>query len=335
MAPAVPTIASGAIRKLIDAARDMGADTGVLLAEAGVDPRAVDDRDARVPIVSLHALWNAILRDTPKASTAVFDATPYTPGDYGLVGFVVMNSATLGEALTHMVRYIGLWTDDPAFQLEDGVVSIAYRERFADSAGLRVSTEAAPVEILHGARIATQKPITPVVVRFSHGAPNDVSAHEKFFGCPVLFEQKDIAMVFRQEDLALPLPKADPQLGAFLREMANQALSARVVGEPSVLDKIRAIVAEELQKGVPALEIVAQRLAMSDRTLRRRLEENGTSFRAVLDDTRADLARKYVRDKRLPLSEVAFMLGFSEPSTFHRAFKRWTKTTPSLWRARE
>ena len=94
------------------------------------------------------------------------------------------------------------------------------------------------------------------------------------------------------------------------------------------LDRIRQILAEEMQKGVPALEQVARRLGTGERTLRRRLEENGTSFRALLDETRAELARGYVSDRDLPLCEVAFLLGFSEPSAFYRAFKRWTDTTP-------
>jgi AraC-like DNA-binding protein len=115
--------------------------------------------------------------------------------------------------------------------------------------------------------------------------------------------------------------------------MANQALAKRA-SEPSPLDRIREIIAEELVRGEPSLERVAKRMATSGRTLRRRLEENGTTFRALLDAARADLARSYVQDRRISLSEVAFMIGFSEPSAFNRAFKRWTDTTPAAWRAR-
>ena len=334
MASSVATIASGAIQKLISALPDMGIDPAPLLAETGIESSVVADRDARVPIEKLHALWNAILLLRAPQHTALHVAERYTPSDYGLVGFVAMNSATLGEALRHIVRYSGLWMDDPVVHLEGCVVSVAYGGHYADSAGLRVATESAPAEILNGARVATQQTITPVEVRFAHAAPRDDSAYNKFFGCPVLFAQRDIAMVLRPEDLALPLPKADAQLGAFLRDMANQRASVAHAGEESALDRVRAIVGEELQQGVPSFEIVARRLAMSDRTLRRRLEQNGTSFRALVDETRAGLARRYVRDKRLPLSEVAFMLGFSEPSAFHRAFKRWTDTTPSIWRSR-
>ncbi|HSQ62160.1 MAG TPA: AraC family transcriptional regulator [Polyangiaceae bacterium] len=331
----MPTIASGAIQKLIAAIEEMGFDPAPLLAEAGIDRDVAADRDARVPVERLHRLWDATVRTAPRAEAAVLGAERYSPGDYGLVGFVAMNSASLGEAMRHMVRYVGLWTDEPGMRLQgDGTLSIAYRSHFEDSPGKRLAMEAAAAEITNGARMVTQKPLTPREVRFAHRAPRDVSGHAAFFGCPVRFGQPDTSVIFRPEDMALPLPKADAQLGAFLREMANQALRERAGGEPSSIDTIREIVAHELQKGVPSLSAVARRMATSERTLRRRLEESGTSFRALLDQTRADLARQYVRDMRLPLSEVAFMLGFSEPSAFHRAFKRWTDTTPALWRAR-
>ena len=262
-------------------------------------------------------------------------AEQYSPGDYGLVGFVAMNSTTLGEAVRHAVRYLGLWTDEPGIELgNDGTLTIAYRTRFADRLGLRLATEATPAELLNGARLLTGQRITPLGVRFSHPAPADTSAHRAFFGCPVEFNAPDIAMQLDPADLALPLPRADAQLGAYLRSLANQALEQRGGSEPGELGRIREIIAEELQRGVPTLGVVAKHLAVSERTLRRRLEAEGSSFRLLLDRTRAELAETYVRDKRLPLSEVAFLLGFSEPSAFHRAFKRWTDSTPSAWRAR-
>ena len=330
-----PTISSGAIQKLIITIEEMVGDPAPLLAEAGIERSVAQDPDARIPVEKLHRLWDATVHAAPRAEAAVLGAERYSPGDYGLVGFVAMNSATLGEAVGHMVRYVGLWTDEPDMRLrDDGTIAIAYKTSFEDSPGSRLAIEAAAAEITNGARMVTQQPIKPREVRFAHRAPRDVSGHEVYFGCPVRFAQRDTALVFRAEDLALPLPKADAQLGAYLREMANDALRKRPGDAPSPLATIREIIAQELQKGEPSLKVVARRMATSERTLRRRLEENGTSFRSLLDGTRAELAREYVRDKRLPLSEVAFMLGFSEPSAFHRAFKRWTDTTPALWRAK-
>ena len=328
-----PTIASGAIRKLLAVLGEHGHAPGPFLAEVGLDPAVAADQDARVPLEKLHALWEVLDRVLPRAQNPAF-AKRYAPGDYGLVGFVAMNTATLGEGLAHVVRYLGLWTDDPAVELHaDGTLAVVYQARFADRLGLHLATEAAPAEILHGARQLTQTWITPRRVCFPHAAPADLRPYEAFFGCPVRFGASTCAMALRPEDLALPLPRADAQLGAFLRKMANEALEKRGGGPLSPPEAIRRIIAEELPRGLPTLDLVARRMGTSERTLRRRLDDDGTSFRALLDETRAELARSFVRDRRLPLSEVAFLLGFSEPSAFHRAFRRWTDTTPSAYRA--
>ncbi len=330
-----PTIASGAVRKMRAALADAGVDPAAFFAGVGLDPAVVADPDGRVPLEKLHALWEAAVRVLPRADASVLAAERYSPGDYGLVGFIAMNSATLREGIRDVVRYVGLWTDDPGMALhDDGTLAVAYRTPFADRPGLRLATEATLAELLHGARLLTQTRITPREVRFRHGAPADLSAHAALFGCAVRFGASDDAMVLGREDLALPLPKADPQLGAYLRTLANEALEKRAGAETSPLHRVREVLAEELQKGLPSIGRVARRVATSERTLRRRLEANGGSFRALLDETRAELARSYVSDVRLPLSEVAFLLGFSERSAFNRAFKRWTDATPSEWRAR-
>jgi len=330
-----PTIASGAIRKLLAVFEEEGVDPTPHLSATGIDPALVADQDARIPLERLHALWEAAMRVAPRPDAALRGAERYSPGDYGLVGFVAMNSATLEEAIRHAMRYMGLWTDDPGLGLrDDGTLTITYRTPFADRPGLRLATEATPAELLHSARLLTQQRIAPIEVRFVHSAPPDVTAHEVYFGCPVRFGAEDNAMRLSPDDLRLPMLKADAQLGAYLRSVANQALEKHGGAEETELARIRELIAEDLQKGVPTLDQIAKRLCTSGRTLRRRLEAEGTSFRALLDQTRSELARSYVRDKRLPLSEVAFLLGFSEPSAFHRAFKRWTDSTPNAWRAR-
>jgi len=324
------TISSGAIRKLLNALDEQGIDPAPLAAEAGIDPAVASDRDARVPVVALHALWDAAHRRAPRWDGALLGATRYAPGDYGLMGFVSMNSATLAEALHQAARYLALWTDDPSMVLEaDGTLRVLHRARYLDGPGFRLATEAALAEVLHGARVATGTRLTPAEVRFAHPAPPDVSAHDEFFGVKVLFGQPTTALRFTAAQLATALPRADAQLATFLRGLADDALARRDPGEESPLHRARAMIAEELRTGVPELGTIARRLAVSERTLRRRLSEEETSFRRLLDETRADLARSYVRDRRIPLTEVAFLLGFSDPSAFHRAFRRWTGSTPA------
>ncbi len=328
-----PSISSGAIRKLLTALEQHGVESRSLAREAGIDPTLVADNDARVPIEQLHLLWELALARIARPDAALLGAMRYAPGDYGLVGFVAMNCATLGESLSQAVRFLALWTDDPSMTIApDGTLSVVYATPFADRPGLWMANEAALAEIVHGARVATGTELAPIEVRFAHAAPPDTSAHDAFFGTKVAFGQSTTHVRFTAAQLATPLPKADAQLGTFLRALASDALARRPVREPSPLDRARKLIAEELQSGVPELPTIARRLAVSERTLRRRLAEEATSFRALLDETRGDLARGYVVDPRIPLTEVAFLLGFSDPSAFHRAFRRWTGATPAEYR---
>jgi AraC-like DNA-binding protein len=319
---------------MFETLRESGIDPAPIAAEAGIEVEIGADPDQRVPLETLHTLWEATLRRYPRTDGALLGAQRYRPGDYGLVGFVCMNSATLGEALGHAVRYLHLWTDDPGMRLDDeGTVHLQYRTSFPDRLGVRCATEATLAELVHGARLVTAAPIALADVWFAHPGPHDRSAHESFFGCPVRFRAGSTGMRFHLEQLATRLPLADAQLGAFLRKLANEALARKTGQSESPLDQVRKLIAEELQRGVPSLGGIAHRLAVSERTLRRRLQDEGTTFRELLEETRAQIARSYIRDRRLPLSEVAFLLGFSEPSAFHRAFKRWTGATPAAYRA--
>ncbi len=329
----VPTIASGALRKLLAALSKHGVRPEEALTPLGLDARAVDDPDGRVPIERLHAAWDLFFERAPAVD--VVHETMYEPGDYGLVGFVAMSSATLEEALGHVVRFLSLWTDDPALDLApDGTMSVYYRHVFRDSNGARAATEDAPIELIHGVRQLSQRRVVPRLVTFRHPAPRHAAALMEHFGCEVRYSAPRCTMVLRPADLAVPLPRADVHLAAFLQKTAKEALERRGATDETPLTRVREILAEELQRGAPSIGQVARRCASTERTLRRRLEENGTTFRDLLDDTRARLAQGYLADRQMPLTQVAFLVGFSEPSTFYRAFKRWTGLTPAAFRAR-
>ncbi|MCC6747592.1 MAG: AraC family transcriptional regulator [Deltaproteobacteria bacterium] len=333
MASSVPTISSGALKKLLVTASELGIPSEALCAATGFDASVCDDADARVPLPMLHALWEAVIAGCPRPDVALQPATRFQPGDYGLVGFVCMNCANLGDTLRLVTRYLRLWTDDPALELrEDGRMEVIYRTPFPDRPGLRCTAESTLAELLHSVRLVTQQNLIPLEVCFTHPGPEDTSGHDAFFGVQVRFGQPTIHLRFSHEQLATALPRADEQLGMFLRGLANDALARKAPATTSLLEQARRAVAEALPHEIPSLPELAKRMAVSERTLRRRLHEEGTTFRALLDETRSHLARSYVGDRRLPIAEVAFLLGFSEPSAFHRAFRRWTGMTPASYR---
>ena len=332
MSRSVPTISVGAIAKLLQTLPGLGVDSAAACAEAHFDCGVLGEKDARVPLVELYALWEAVLARLARPDAALLVAQRYAPSDYGLVGFVCMNCATLGEALHHVGRYLTLWASEPSVRLSEGaVLEVTYRRPVPDRPGLRLATEAALAEILNGARLLIDGDLAPVEVCCSHPGPASRVAHEAFFKAPVRFGQPATLMRFTPAQLASPLARADPQLAAFLASLAEQGL-AKAEEAGSLIDQLRKLLAEVLPKGMPELGAVARRLAMSERTLRRRLDDEGTSFRELLDETRAELARGYLRNKDIALSEVAFLLGFSEASAFHRAFRRWCGQTPVQYR---
>jgi AraC-like DNA-binding protein len=308
---------------------------------AGVEPALVptlaieadDAMEARVPIERFYELWAALMRATREPGLPMRMVETITSHDYDPIGFACMTRATLGEALQQALRFARVWRDagwsNVTITDEAATLEVDAEEPHL---GARVSRESMLAELLHGARTLTGVRFAPLMVRFRHDPPPDVAEHQRFFGGPIEWSAPRTELVIDAKLLNLPLVKADPALAAYFERHSMELLS-RFAAEPDGVEyRLRRVLAEELRAGEPTLEAIAPRLAMSARTLRRRLQEAGTSYREVLDATRAELAKRYLADAALPVGAVSFMLGFSEPSTFHRAFKRWTGMTPAQFR---
>src|SRR5262249_43450246 len=172
---------------------------------------------------------------------------------------------------------------------------------------------------------------TPLQIRFPHAAPSDLSEHRRVFGCPLEFGSKCSELVFSREVLDLTMVKADADLQAILDAQVLAALE-QLPRVEATTETVRRHLPAELCHGPPTLEQIAPRMNMSPRTLHRRLDEESTSFRQILAEVRRELATRHLSERRLAIGEIAFLLGFSEPSAFHRAFKRWTGYAPLAYR---
>jgi AraC-like DNA-binding protein len=170
-----------------------------------------------------------------------------------------------------------------------------------------------------------------VEAAFQHPAPANAARYQQVLRCPVHFNQPEVRLVVRRELFDRPLRRPDPGLFQYLEQHA-QTLDARLAERRSLSDQVRERLLGGLREGEPQQVGVARLLGMSERTLQRRLRDEGTTFAALLDDVRAEAARMYLRDPRLAVFEVAFLLGFSEASAFNRAFRRWTGSSPSDFR---
>jgi AraC-like DNA-binding protein len=180
-------------------------------------------------------------------------------------------------------------------------------------------------------RTATGIDWAPLEVRFAHAEPNNVCEHARFFSAPVRFACGENALVLPTPRLDTPCVRADPALLAVLDRYAADRL-ARAPQTHTLADRVRTTLAEQLVGTEPGVARLAARLRMSVRTLNRTLAAEGTTYRALLDQLRHELAARNLADDRVSIAEIAFLLGFSELSSFYRAFKRWTGCTPVEFR---
>jgi AraC-like DNA-binding protein len=202
----------------------------------------------------------------------------------------------------------------------------------APFAQLREPVEAQAAALVASMQVLTGRRVKPVSVALTHAAPASQKRHAEFFGCPICWSAPLLEVVFEASLLALPLPRSDPRIFGYLGRRVEE-LSARVERETTSNQARRAIGAA-LAEGEPKLADIAKLLGLSERSLHRRLQEEGLSFATLVDDARRARALLLLEDPALSMGEIAFLLGYSEPSAFFRAFRRWTGDTPRAFRQR-
>lgn len=328
------TVATTSSRALVAACRTLGVDTDTLLVDVGISSQQLDDPDARLPGEAVAALFRqALLRagdpDLPlRAATAV----PF--GAYQVIDFLAASAPTVGEGLVRVARYFPLINSTAELRIHDAGESLSLELATPlDPAGApRPYAEyALAVTFLH-CRHAAAFDWPLVEARFVFAAPPVGSAHERVFTCPVRFSQKRNELVVTRQVWDSPTRGgASSELLRLLEQHADQSVASLRGSEP-VQSSVTRLLVRALGGGEPTLESVAKQLHLSPRTLQRKLQAEGSSFAEVLDRTRRATARVYVQRPELALTEVAYLLGFSEHSAFTRAFQRWYGVAPSRYR---
>ena len=310
-----------------------GYDSTAFLKSNGVDPSIFQDPEARLPHGVAISLWTAAGRLTNDPNLGLHVAAGIRPGTYGVLDYAVRTCETLEEGLRRLALYHRFLHDVAETRLsEDRNRAMLSHHLPLPGGAPRPVSECVAAGWLLASRQATGLNFIPLEVRFPHRAPDDISEHEQLFGCKLQFGWERTELVFARELLNATLVKADPALQAILEAQLVDLIQKLPKAEATT-DAVRRHLASELAKGQPTLEQIAPRLRMSSRTLRRHLDEEGTSFREILNDVRRELASRYLLEGRLAIGEIAFLLGFSEPSAFHRAFKQWTGHAPHAYRA--
>ena len=323
----------GPVLAIPDVLANLGVNPQRVFAQAGVDPRVFEDPESRASLDTLGNLLETCIALTGCAHLGLLVGERFEVKGFGPLGYLMKNSATLGDALRSLLLHLHL--DDAGgapLLLASGSSSVilGYSIYRHDTRGVDLILDAVVViayRILAELGGPTWKPLR---VQFSHSAPDNVAAWRRVLGPSVSFEAEVSGIVFASSWLDMPIEGADPELHHIL---ARTIRTVQAHGALSFAEKVERALPQMLLSGMASADAVARLFAIHERTLRRRLEAEGRSLQQLINQTRFDLARQLLANTTLPVSEIAAALRYDDPNVFSRAFRNWAGLSPTQWRS--
>ncbi|MCP3379654.1 AraC family transcriptional regulator [Bradyrhizobium sp. CCGUVB4N] len=325
--------ATGGIARLVWARlQDAGIEADGLLSRAGLTREQIEDRKARLGAESqirFLELGAEVLQD----DTLGFHlARDFDLREIGLLYYVAASSGTVAEALSKAERYCYLANEGVSLRFAAKDMTIALRYVGVNRRSDRHQIEFWLTTIIRINRALTNRRLVPSRVRVAHRRRTTPAGIKSFMGCEIEFGCDVDEITFPTSTGLIPIESADHYLNDLLVTYCEQALAHRKSGAASLRSSVENAIAPLLPHREARVEEIARRLGMSHRTLARRLALEGVTFSGILDEMKIDLAKSYLKDNELPISQTAWLLGYGEVSAFTHAFKRWTGMTPRQWR---
>jgi len=255
------------------------------------------------------------------------------PSDLGTLGYAWLASSTLRTAFQRMARYMKVVGERGSLSAQDngkGLRSVLQQYR-SDPDMRELIADFAMSLMIDMARVNFGSTLTAVEVTLQRSPPDCAKKYRDLYGCEVQFSAQEDSFTLATADVDRLLPSANKQLAGVHDQILMQQLAA--LDRDDIVARCQAIILENLTTGAISTRQIAEELHMSPRTLTRRLESKGTQLQHVIDDTRRTLAKRYFADPGNSLSEVAFLLGFSQQSSLTRASNRWFGVAPKKYRA--
>jgi AraC-like DNA-binding protein len=321
------------VRTLVEELVRAGTDPDAFLTAANVDPKLLDDPNARIDIAAYDRLHESALDTIGDAALGLHMAERATLSAFHVVGFLSVHCRTIRQAIGVFVQYRSLLSECPAPELhEEG--DRAYLTCFfirGPERCNRLRAEFNVTGLVKVAQLSLGMARPPLLIEFEHAAPWYAEEYSRVFGCPIRFGSEATRIHVERSVIDAALIHGNDELFSLLKAQADRHLDD-LTRPRSLSRRIRSLMLEHYDGTKPSMESVARRLGVSSRSLRRRLSEEGMTYAEVVDEAMADVARRMLYDRARSIQDIADRLGFSEPSAFHRAFKRWTGLTPGQFR---
>lgn len=325
------SVAVPIINYRLQIAERLGADRDKVLQQANIDPAALLDPTSRIFLPAERALWNSIIAETGREDIGIICGLNFPIQATGLIGYVMMNSPTIGVALQKMCTYQKLIGDSMGMRMEEkeDTVTIFIELWSAWYDELRFTMDILLTACLSWSEKNTVNPIRPIRVGIAYEQPNNYNAYQDAFSpAPVEFGVEESYLVYEKADMDRAILSRDENLFAFFEREVRELYDA-FEGTHTTTHKTRKLILEHLEADVPGIEHIAVAMAMSVRALQKALKTEGISYQRLLNEVRKELAIHYLKKGIFNKSEIAFLLGFSELAVFSRNFKKWTGFSPS------
>jgi len=320
----------GVVAELPQVLRDLGAEPAKVLPPVGIDPVVLRNPENQISLVELGRLFQACVSATGCHHLGLLVGMRATIDHLGLVGRLMQNAPTFGEAILDLVTnqqryicgavtYLAIQNQTPFWGYAVHHPEVPNTEQISDGA------------VAVGFRLMQQLVgVSPSEVLFARSRPDDIGPYTHLFGVPTRFNAEQHALVFPKTLLDRPVRGANPKVRQILEKTVAEYWAIR---QPTAAERVGRILRARVVFGDVSLEQVAAHLSVHPRTLKRQLQAEGASFRSLLNQSRFQVARQLLAGTRIEVTDIALALGYGELSGFTHAFRRWSGTAPSEWRS--
>lgn len=333
-ASAEPTVSAAWVNGMVELFNELALDVPALFRDAGIHLEEVAHADTRFEPDRVSVLWEIAIARTGNPDIGLALPEIVHPATFDSIAYVMMTCPTLLTGLERFLRYMRIVSDAAEIRLqkEPGGYGITIELASKCVPVPRARIEFVVITILNICRWMTGRDMRPTAVDFTCPPPVDPSPYERACLCPLRFGAPIHQIHFSLADLTAPLPMANSELAAMHDRLAGEHLNRLDSDKASY--RIRQLIIARLPDGDLLRADIAKAMCLSERTLQRRLQEEGTSFNELVDETRRALADQYLRNNDLTLAQAGYMVGFADQSAFFRASKRWFGTSPGEYRSR-
>lgn len=330
----VPTVVARSVAKIARFAAPSG-NPERLLRAVGLDRDAMGDPRLRIPYADMMLLSEHAARMTRDKAFGLHVGEQVDHREYGIVGKTILISSTLGQALRSLERYLPIWTDVGVFKLVADGSTVQFQWHYSSSAlpQCRHDCEMTMAAVGGLNRLSVGESWKPREVWFQHARPADATEYARIFRAPVHFRMSVNALLLDAQILDLRLKTARPDLHRLTIQTA-EGLLPKAPADIPISQSVLTFIRQNLHGGDVGLDAAARHVSLSRRSLQRKLQEESSSYRDLVQQARQDLSQYLLLESPTTATAAAYALGYSEPSVFQRAFHRWYGKPPGEYRKR-